>query len=173
MITEEEKKELMFRAYEHQFEEKATWGDTAKHLKVTVRTLYRYKKKYPYKALREEFAVVKDFKRREITIERRLPEEVRAQADASLMLMSQITHNAALILNKWVDSKLEIIKKKPKDILTFENVDLNRLERLLEKTAKFTTAQATGIDETEQSTRTELVSQFTEARKLLDQKNKR
>ena len=185
-LNEEEQKELTFRACEYQYNEGVNWNETAKHFDLLPRTLHRYRHKFPWQELKEEFTITKDLRSRQITVEKRIPEGVKRQADENLVKMSQLSYNATVVLSTWVETLIDKINSKDQEKLnakgekylvrgidTIKPQDLDRLIRISKDTSTLIIPQGTTVDETNNTQRTELVSQFSEARRLLDQKEKR
>ena len=184
-LNSHEQRELAFRAYEYQFTTGSSWAATARHFEMPERKLHRYKHKYPYEELKEQFTITKNLRTHQITIEKRLPEGIKQKADESLEVMSQLTYNSAIILHRWVENIVEIINEPDeekvnakgekyivKGIDKIQLRDIDRLIRISGSTSPFVLPQGTGLDETNKTQRTELISQFENARVLLEKKEK-
>lgn len=113
------------------------------------KTVSSWKKKYNLTDLRQEFHYTKELGSKTTIITRNIPEEIKAEAEASLANVSTITLETSTLLKSWVLKIKNEVEEKNGDMKTVDMWKIDRLIRLFKDTSIFTIPNSVVLDEKE------------------------
>jgi len=129
------------------YENNASQFKTAKHFGIDRRTIKSWADKYDLDELKSEYSIKREFQTRSVTVEKRIPDQVKAMAEKTLNNLHSISFQTSEILQLWVGDIHEIATKTNDGVKNLKPWQLDRLIKLQEKLAPYTVPTATGLVE--------------------------
>ena len=138
-------KEKIFEVLKWKHDNKRTQLECAAEFNLNRKTVANWCRDYSFEELKTEFNFSYEKNSSKVTIEKKLPEGIKDQANANLTRLSSITTDSLSILHKWIAHKLWYIEKYGVDKL--KPHELDKILKTIKDAAPYTIPAATDIDD--------------------------
>lgn len=161
-------KEKIFEVLKWKHDNKANQLQCAAEFNLNRKTIANWCKDYNYEELKTEFYFSMEKNSTKMTIEKKLPEGIKDQANANLTRLSSITTDSLIILQKWVSHKLWYIEKY--GIENIKPYEIDKILKTIRDAAPYTIPAATDIDDESISLLESVRNKLAESRMQLEDK---
>jgi len=138
-------KEKIFEVLKWKHDNKKTQLECAAEFKLNRKTVSNWCRDYNYEEMKSEFNFSYQQNSNKITVEKKLPDGIKDQANANLSRLSGITSTSLILLQKWVEHKLWYIEKY--GIEKLKPFEVDKLNRIIRDASQYTIPSATDIED--------------------------
>lgn len=161
-------KEKIFEVLNWQKENNKNQLQTAEHFNLNRKTVSAWTKDYSYDELVSEFDIKMKAGTKQYTIEKKIPEGLKDQANDNLMRLSYITTGSLQMLSEWVDCKIKQVSKQGAESL--KAYELDRMLRIVRDSSPYVMPAATDIEEDSVTLLQRVRNKLAESRESLERK---